>query len=42
MQWLNGEYIRLMEANKLAQYLRPYLEAAGYEVNVDTLLKVIP
>ncbi|MBX3062856.1 MAG: glutamate--tRNA ligase [Anaerolineae bacterium] len=42
LQWLNGEYIRLMEANKLAQYLRPYLEAAGYEVNVDTLLKVIP
>jgi glutamyl-tRNA synthetase len=42
LQWLNGEYVRQMEPLKLAQQLRPYLEAAGLEVNVDTLLKIIP
>lgn len=42
LQWLNGEYVRLVEPAKLAQHLRPYLEAAGLEVNVDTLLKIIP
>ena len=31
-----------MDATELAKYLRPHLEAAGYEVNVDLLLQVAP
>jgi glutamyl-tRNA synthetase len=42
LQWLNGEYIRLMDIQTLARLLRPILENAGYEVNVDMLLKVVP
>ncbi|MBX3083245.1 MAG: glutamate--tRNA ligase [Anaerolineae bacterium] len=42
LNWLNGEYIRRMEPIKLAKYLRPYLQEAGYEVNVDVLIKLIP
>lgn len=42
LDWLNGEYIRRMEATELAKYLRPYLEDAKLEVNVDVLLKIIP
>lgn len=42
LQWLNGEYIRLMSVEDLAVKLRPILESAGYEVNVDTLLKIVP
>jgi glutamyl-tRNA synthetase len=42
LQWLNGEYIREMEPTELAKRLKPVLEKAGYEVNGDTLLKVVP
>ncbi len=42
LKWLNGVYIRNMDALELAQKLRPFLEKAGYEVNVDVLLKIIP
>ena len=42
LKWLNGEYIRLMAPEKLAAYLRPYLETAGYEVDPAVLIKIIP
>jgi glutamyl-tRNA synthetase len=42
LQWLNGEYIRLMDDVELAKRLKPVLEKAGYEVNVDLLIKMIP
>jgi glutamyl-tRNA synthetase len=43
LDWLNGVYIReRMPEEELAQHLRPVLEAAGYEVNTDLLLKVTP
>jgi glutamyl-tRNA synthetase len=42
LQWLNGEYIRLMDEAELATRLKPVLEKASYEVNVDLLLKVVP
>lgn len=42
LQWLNGEYIREMEPLELAKRLKPVLEKAGYEVNADFLLKVVP
>jgi len=42
LDWLNGQYIQEMEPLALAQAVRPYLEAAGLEVNVDALLVVMP
>src|SRR5690606_27206429 len=40
--WLNGQYIQEMEPLELAKAVRPFLEAAGLEVNVDALLMVMP
>ncbi len=42
LTWLNGVYIRNMDALELAKHLRPVLEAAGFEVNLDVLLQVVP
>ncbi len=43
LDWLNGIYIReKISVEDLATRLRPVLEAAGFEVNVETLLKVTP
>lgn len=42
LDWLNGVYIRDMDDVELARRLRQPLEAAGFEVNVDTLLRVVP
>jgi glutamyl-tRNA synthetase len=42
LEWLNGEYIRALPVEELARRLRPVLEHAGLEVNVDVLLKVTP
>lgn len=42
LQWLNGEYIRRMDAAELARRLRPVFEAAGYKVNADVLIRVVP
>jgi glutamyl-tRNA synthetase len=42
LEWLNGEYIRALPLEELARRLRPVLERAGLEVNVDVLLKVTP
>jgi glutamyl-tRNA synthetase len=42
LPWLNGEYIRDMPTDELARRLKPFLEKAGFEVNVEYLLKVTP
>lgn len=42
LDWLNGQYIQEMEPLALAQAVRPFLEAAGLEVNIDALLVVMP
>jgi len=42
LQWLNGEYIRRMDAAELGKRLRVPLEQAGLEVNMDVLLRVAP
>lgn len=42
LDWLNGQYIQEMEPLELALAVKPYLDAAGYEVNVDALLIVMP
>ncbi len=42
LDWLNGSYIREMEPLALAKMIRPYLEDAGYEVNIEQLLLITP
>ncbi len=42
LEWLNGVYLSQMDPIKLAQLLRPVLEKAGFEVNLDTLVKALP
>lgn len=42
LDWLNGQYIQEMDSLELAKAVKPYLEAAGYEVNVEALLLVMP
>jgi glutamyl-tRNA synthetase len=42
LDWLNGQYIQEMEPAELAQKIKPYLDAAGYEVNLDSLLLIAP
>lgn len=42
LDWLNGQYIQEMSPEALARALRPFLEAEGYEVNMDALLKIAP
>jgi glutamyl-tRNA synthetase len=42
LDWLNGVYIREMDNLELARLLKPVLEKAGYEVNLGTLIRVVP
>ncbi|MCB0005134.1 MAG: glutamate--tRNA ligase [Anaerolineales bacterium] len=42
LEWLNGQYIQQMSPVDLAKALRPFLEAAGYEVNMEALLAIAP
>ncbi len=42
LDWLNGQYIQEMSAEELAVALRPFLEAEGYEVNMEALVKITP
>jgi len=43
LDWLNGLYIREIGSDeRLARLLRPVFEEAGYEVNLDVLLRVVP
>ena len=34
LEWLNGQYIQRMDTAALARAIKPFLEAAGFEVNV--------
>lgn len=42
LDWINGQYIQEMDSLELAKAVKPFLEAAGFEVNVEALLLVIP
>jgi glutamyl-tRNA synthetase len=42
LDWINGQHIQQMADLDLAKALKPFLEAAGYEVNVAALLAVVP
>ena len=42
LTWLNGVYIRQMDDARLAELVKPILERAGYTVDDDKLMRVIP
>lgn len=42
LDWLNGEHIRMLPPDELARRLKPILEAAGFRVDNDLLLKITP
>ncbi|MCA9958865.1 MAG: glutamate--tRNA ligase, partial [Anaerolineales bacterium] len=42
LDWLNGQYIQELEPLALAQAIKPFLDAAGFEVNPEALLIVMP
>jgi glutamyl-tRNA synthetase len=42
LEWLNGQYIQEMDAVELAKALKPFLEREGWEVNVESLILVMP
>ncbi len=42
LNWLNGYYIRQLSVMELAPRVRPFLDAAGLEVDNDVLLQVTP
>lgn len=42
LDWMNGTYIRDMEPLRLAQLIKPFLEDAGFEVNIEQLVGIVP
>ncbi len=42
LEWLNGQYIQALEPLELAKLVKPYLDEAGVEVNVDALIALMP
>ena len=42
LDWLNGQHMQRADANDLAGRLKPVLEGAGYQVDDEMLLRVIP
>ncbi len=42
LDWLNGQYIQELSPTELALAVKPYLDQAGYEVNPEALLVVMP
>ena len=42
LDWLNGQYIQEMEPSALAQAVKPFLDAAGMEVDPEALTAVMP
>ena len=42
LDWLNGQYIQEMSPEALAQAVKPFLEMAGYEVDIERLMPVMP
>lgn len=42
LDWLNGQYIQEMDPQALAQAVKPFLDAQGFEVNPAALLLVMP
>ncbi|MCA9970492.1 MAG: glutamate--tRNA ligase [Anaerolineales bacterium] len=42
LDWLNGQYIQEMPPLALARAVKPFLDEAGFEVNPEALLAVMP
>ena len=42
LAWLNGQYIQQMGPLELAKFVKPFLDAADFEVNPEALLVVMP
>jgi len=42
LDWISGQHFQAMSPLELAQAVRPILEAVGFEVNVETLLAMMP
>lgn len=42
LDYFNGSHIRALPLDELARRIMPFLEAAGFAVNMDTLLKIAP
>jgi glutamyl-tRNA synthetase len=42
LDWINGQYIQKMEPLELAKAVKPFLEEAGYDIDLDTLFTVMP
>ena len=42
MEWLNGQYIQNMDTAELAAALKPFLQEAGYQVDMAALMAVLP
>lgn len=42
LKWMNGVYIRALAADDLQQRLRPFLTAAGLQVDDEKLRRIVP
>lgn len=42
LEWMNGMYIRQLGIDDLAERLRPFYQAAGYEVSAEMARKIAP
>jgi glutamyl-tRNA synthetase len=42
LDWMNGQYIRMLDVNDLAERMRPFLYRAGMQADLDTLRRVAP
>lgn len=42
LDWLNGQYIQELEPRELAEALQPFLEKAGYDVDLNALTYLTP
>lgn len=42
LDWLNGQYIQEMDDVELAKAVKPFLEAQGWEVNINSLIQMMP
>lgn len=42
LEWLDGQWMQRLDLDDLAERLRPWLEDAGLEVDMETLRQVVP
>lgn len=42
LEWLNGQYIQEMSPAELAEAVKPFLDAAGYDVRSEKLMALTP